>query len=109
MTIIHVVAFKTATPSTIGPLTTSIKALKDNCINPRTGKPYILDLRGGKQISTEGLDRGMKVVFVMEFENDDDLQYYLYEDPAHDQFKKSAKGEWEAIDVIALDFSNGEF
>ncbi|OWZ28517.1 hypothetical protein J007_06355, partial [Cryptococcus neoformans] len=30
--------------------------------------PYILDLRAGKQVSTEGLDQAMRAVFVMEFE-----------------------------------------
>lgn len=149
------VAFKTATPSTLGLLITSIRALKDNCLHPRTGKPYILDLRGGKQISTEGLDRGMQVVFVMEFEvshhgilmklsgNSSCTVLWLMrlvvrrmmttsstiftKIPLMSSLKwvacissqaicslgfcvqKSAKGEWEAIDVVALDFNNGKF
>ncbi|WVQ86154.1 hypothetical protein IAT38_008322 [Cryptococcus sp. DSM 104549] len=109
MTILHIVAFKTGSPAGLSALTTAFLALQSECLNPTTGQPYIQEVRGGKQISTEGRDRGMQVCFVMEFENDDDLQYYLYKDPAHEQFKGKALGQWEAIDVVALDFSSGKY
>ncbi|AFR98473.2 hypothetical protein C343_06453 [Cryptococcus neoformans C23] len=68
MTMIHVVGIKTATHSGLGAVKTVLQSLKDHCIHPKTGKPYILDLRAGKQVSTEGLDKAMRAVFVMEFE-----------------------------------------
>ena len=31
------------------------------------GRKYITSIKGGKQISPEGLDHGMSIVFVVEF------------------------------------------
>ncbi|OXH22943.1 hypothetical protein J009_06458 [Cryptococcus neoformans] len=58
MTMIHVVGIKTATHSGLGAVKTVLQSLKDHCIHPKTGK----------QVSTEGLDKAMRAVFVMEFE-----------------------------------------
>ncbi|OXG11953.1 hypothetical protein C367_06424 [Cryptococcus neoformans Ze90-1] len=53
MTMIHAVGIKTATHSDLGAVKTVLQSLKDHCIHPKTGKPYILDLRAGKQVSTD--------------------------------------------------------
>lgn len=66
-----------------------------------SGRPYMQSVKGGEQISPEGYDHGMQVVFVLEFyvsctgvksllgsasltvQNKGDLIYYIKEDPAH--------------------------
>lgn len=42
--------------------------LAKTCVKPDSGETYIKSIRGGKNISIEGLDHGMQVIFVMEFE-----------------------------------------
>ncbi|WVQ70779.1 hypothetical protein IAR50_000301 [Cryptococcus sp. DSM 104548] len=109
MTIFHIVSFKTSNPeASLGILTENLRLLQGSCVKPDTKKPYILDLKGGKVLKTEGANKGMEAVFIMEFGNSDDLDYYLWKDPAHEEFKKSAKGEWGVVDVVAMDFENGK-
>ena len=43
----------------------------------------------------------------MEFENDADWQYYLKEDPAHIEFKKSLRDVVEKVGVV--DYMPGVF
>lgn len=43
-------------------------ALQDKCVRHGSQEPYIINLRGGKQISPEGKHRDMQYVFVMDFE-----------------------------------------
>ncbi|WWC72661.1 uncharacterized protein I206_106625 [Kwoniella pini CBS 10737] len=109
MVVYHIVAFKTKSAAGLEPLRQGFLALPEKCLHPKTGKPYIQIARGGKQISSEGKDRGMQVCFVMEFENEDDLAYYIDEDPVHEDFKKQAGGEWDVLDVVAMDFNQGVF
>lgn len=47
-----------------------------------------LDL--GKNRSWEDFSKGMTHGFVLEFENQDDLDYYLTEDPVHLEFSRNA-------------------
>ncbi|GFZ47989.1 hypothetical protein JCM24511_05736 [Saitozyma sp. JCM 24511] len=125
MTIYHIVSFKVPGGSSAhSQLTSDFFALKDACVRPADGKPYISAIRGGRQSSKEGKDQGMDVVFILEFDvdsfawsrsagvfkrayvltkqNDEDLQYYLWKDPAHDAFKNNIK-----IDgVVVLDFTD---
>ncbi|WVR08682.1 hypothetical protein IAU60_005740 [Kwoniella sp. DSM 27419] len=108
MVVFHIVAFKTKSAEGLKALTDSFLALPKDCISP-AGQPYIKIARGGRQISTEGKDHEMQVCFVMEFENEEDLDYYLYKDPVHEQFKTNAMGQWETMDVVALDFKEGAF
>ncbi|WWC92386.1 uncharacterized protein L201_007343 [Kwoniella dendrophila CBS 6074] len=109
MVVYHIVAFKTRSATGLQALREAFLALPQECLHPTTNKPYIQIARGGKQISTEGKDRGMQVCFVMEFENEDDLAYYLDKDPVHEEFKNKAGGEWETMDVVAMDFNEGVF
>lgn len=39
-----------------------IKGLKDSCIHPETGKPYIVSMKGGVDVSIEGLQVRCPVV-----------------------------------------------
>jgi hypothetical protein len=110
-------------------------ALKTNCIHPETKKPYIKSAIGGKDNSTEGIQvgspsamksrwhkclmfelctnhnstfkNGVTHVFVSEFENEEDREYYLNKDPAHLEFVKSLSGVVEKGQVV--DFTPGVF
>ncbi|OCF45642.1 hypothetical protein I317_00544 [Kwoniella heveanensis CBS 569] len=91
MVVFHIVAFKTRSASGLQTLRENFLALPERCLHPKTGESYIKIARGGKQISTEGKDRGMQVCFVMEFDNEEDLAYYLDQDPIHEEFKVSVQ------------------
>ncbi|ODN99580.1 hypothetical protein L198_03424 [Cryptococcus wingfieldii CBS 7118] len=109
MAIFHIVSFKISNPeASLGLLTEKLRLLQGSCVNPDTKKPYILDLKGGNVLETEGRNKGMEVVFIMEFENRNDLDYYLYKDPAHEEFKKSALGELGVVDAVVMDFEDGK-
>lgn len=82
-------------------------ALKEKCVNPTTGKPYIVSSKGGLDNSIEGLQGGITHAFVVEFESDEDRDYYVNKDPAHAAFVKSLGGIIEKAQVI--DFSAGVF
>ncbi|ROV90949.1 hypothetical protein VPNG_10081 [Cytospora leucostoma] len=82
-------------------------ALKDNCIHPVSKKPYIKTGLGGKDNSPEGLQNGITHAFVFEFENEQDREFYLKEDPAHLEFVKSIAGVVSKVQVI--DFTPGLF
>ncbi|WWD20789.1 hypothetical protein CI109_105266 [Kwoniella shandongensis] len=109
MTFYHVVSFRTKTPEGLAQLTEGFLKLPGQCLHPTTNKTYISAAKGGKQISTEGIDRGMQVTFIMEFETKADLAYYLDEDPVHDQFKKKVGAEYGVEEVVALDFNEGAY
>ncbi|TXT13028.1 hypothetical protein VHUM_01429 [Vanrija humicola] len=81
-------------------------ALKDDCV--RDGKKYIVDVRGGRQTNKEGHDGGVQVVFLVEFANQADCDYYIDHDPAHDAFKTSL-GKTSLSGVTVLDFTPGQF
>ncbi|ORY31288.1 hypothetical protein BCR39DRAFT_587613 [Naematelia encephala] len=108
MTIYHVVSFSTADATSLAEITKGLRALKTTCVKP-DGKPYIKSLHGGSQTSKEGRDHGMQVAFILEFENDEDLQYYLFTDEVHDQFKTKAGKEYQATGVVVLDFEDGVY
>ncbi|TYJ55230.1 hypothetical protein B9479_004060 [Cryptococcus floricola] len=105
MAIFHIVSFKTSNPeASLGPLTENLRLLQGSCVNPDTKKPYILDLKGGNVLETEGRNKGMEVVFIMEFENKNDLDYYLYKDPAHEEFKLVLQSSPREVPSADADF-----
>ncbi|BEJ14746.1 hypothetical protein CspHIS471_0405130 [Cutaneotrichosporon sp. HIS471] len=106
MGVLHIVAFKLADAANLPALTAGMLALKDQCT--MQGKPYIRSAVGGKQSSPEGHDGGMQVVFIVEFENQGDADYYIFEDPAHTAFKDKIAG-WGVEGVTVLDFVPGLF
>eukprot|EP00029_Vermamoeba_vermiformis_P004242 TRINITY_DN14780_c0_g1_i1.p1 TRINITY_DN14780_c0_g1~~TRINITY_DN14780_c0_g1_i1.p1 ORF type:complete len:148 (-),score=15.60 TRINITY_DN14780_c0_g1_i1:70-513(-) len=69
-------------------------ALKDLCVNPNTGEPYILSLVAGTANSPEGLDQKMTQGYIVTFSNASDRNYYVGRpfftpfDPQHDAFKQ---------------------
>jgi hypothetical protein len=49
----------------------------------------------------------MTHAFIMEFASTEDRDYYVHDDPVHDEFKKFASKVLEQ--VLVLDFTNGVF
>ncbi|ROW06617.1 hypothetical protein VMCG_04244 [Cytospora schulzeri] len=84
-----------------------VLALKDRCLGPETGKPYIKSLTGGKNNSPEGINDGLEYAFVVEFENTEDRDYYVFKDPAHDSFK--ALGGPKLEKAVVVDYNKGLF
>jgi hypothetical protein len=66
----------------------SFTSLRTKCL--RNGKPYMKSMRMGKNRSWEPFSKGMTHGFVLEFENQDDLDYYLTKDPVHLEFSRQA-------------------
>jgi hypothetical protein len=63
------VAFKSsAPPAAQQTLVSSFEALAQQCLHPKTGKPYITSLKCGRQNSPEGMTKGLELIFVLEFE-----------------------------------------
>ncbi|RAK79600.1 uncharacterized protein BO72DRAFT_424336 [Aspergillus fijiensis CBS 313.89] len=80
-------------------------ALKDKCKKPDTGRPYMKSMKAGKNRSWEPFSKGMTHGFVLEFENQADLDYYLTEDPVHLKFSKKAAPLIE--DSVVIDIRDG--
>lgn len=54
--------------------------------------------------------KGYSHLFVMEFENTDDRDYYVSKDPAHqDYVKMLTTGEFPVEEVQVLDFTEGDY
>lgn len=107
----------------------SFLELKEKCVNPETMEPYLLDVRGGKDCSPEGIQvcflaalpsspeamanmiwsrkGGITHAFVVEFAGESDRDYYLKHDPAHLAFVEMVGNIVEKVQVI--DFVPGKF
>jgi hypothetical protein len=92
-------------------------ALGEKCIHPTSQKPYIKSFSGGKNNSPEGHAVQKKSTssprllltimkdphthgFVVEFDNAEDRDYYVYKDPAHQDFVKFAGGVANGVKVV---------
>ena len=99
-------------------------ALGEKCLHPTTNKPYVISLVGGRNNSPEGhavsqsfpipippmltmLQGASTHGFVVEFEKEEDREYYLNKDPEHLAFVKSVGEIVEDIKVV--DFEPGKF
>ncbi|KAI0409126.1 stress responsive A/B barrel domain-containing protein [Xylaria palmicola] len=82
-------------------------ALGEKCLHPTTNAPYVKTLGGGKDNSPESLQNGFTHCFVSKFENEEDRQYYLENDPAHRQFVTDVKEKIDKVQVV--DFTPGAF
>jgi hypothetical protein len=81
------------------------KALQSSCLHPATKKPCMLSMRMGKKNSWEPWNKGMTHGFVLEFESQEHLDYYLLEDPVHLDFSRKAKPLIE--DSVVGDIKDG--
>ncbi len=83
-------------------------ALRFTCLSPTTHKPYIKSFTGGRDISIENLQKGFSHVFVLEFVDESERDWYVREDPVHRKFgEEMLTGVVE--EVMVVDFRRGEF
>ncbi|KIX03533.1 uncharacterized protein Z518_07086 [Rhinocladiella mackenziei CBS 650.93] len=77
--------------------------LKSTCLKPAvTGKPYMLSMQMGRNISWENFGKGMTHAIVLEFASVEDKDFYLLEDPVHRAFSVNAAPLIE--DSVVVDF-----
>ncbi|KAL5362636.1 hypothetical protein BJX96DRAFT_154282 [Aspergillus floccosus] len=110
MSVTHIVLFQfkaDATPEVVKDVCSRMLALKDECIHPTSQKPYIKFSSGGADNSPEGIQNGITHAFVVEFASAADRDYYVKEDPTHQEFVRSLGGVIEKAQVI--DFTPGVF
>ncbi|VUC31067.1 unnamed protein product [Clonostachys rosea] len=111
----HIVSFKFkdgVSPDSVKvELVDKMLILKETCIHPKTGKPYIQSCTGGRDNSVQGLQvrsqKGFTHVFVVGFDTKEDRDYYALEDPVHLEFVNWSDSV--AGDVYAIDFVDGAF
>ncbi|KAK4194684.1 stress responsive A/B barrel domain-containing protein [Triangularia verruculosa] len=109
-TVTHIVLFKFKSDLDGGAIDVAaakILSLKENCLSPNSQNAYIKSITGGRDNSPENLQNGMTHAFVVQFENTDDRNYYVEQDPAHLAFKKEIEPLVEK--VMVLDYINGVF
>ncbi|KAI4642028.1 uncharacterized protein J4E79_011554 [Alternaria viburni] len=107
-TITHIVLFKYRQDISWMDLESHFKsfmALQHKSLNSNTGKPLIQSLKAGKNRSWEPFSKGMTHGFVLEFANQEDLDYYLTTEPVHKAFSKAAKPLIE--DSLVVDIKDG--
>ncbi|KAG9628939.1 hypothetical protein KCU95_g12690, partial [Aureobasidium melanogenum] len=107
-TITHIVLFKYRSDITWSDFEKhfeSFMALKTKSLNPTTGKPLIMSLKAGKNRSWEPFNKGFTHGFVLEFENQEDLDYYLTQEPVHIEFSRNAGPLIE--DSCVIDIKDG--
>ncbi|KAB8216994.1 hypothetical protein BDV33DRAFT_206775 [Aspergillus novoparasiticus] len=110
MPITHIVLFQFkagTSPEIIKDICSRMLGLKDNCLHPSSQKPYIRTSSGGIDDSPEGIQHGITHAFVVEFASAADRDYYVKEDPVHQEFVKSLDGVVEKVQ--AIDFTPGVF
>ncbi|KAF2762161.1 hypothetical protein EJ05DRAFT_535427 [Pseudovirgaria hyperparasitica] len=110
MTVTHIVLFafkKDAQPSDVKDACVQMLALKDNCLHPTSGKPYIVSSQGGLNNSPEGMSDGHEHGFVVEFASVEDRDYYVHKDPSHTKFKDMVIPLVTGVKVV--DFEAGVF
>ncbi|KAF2829861.1 hypothetical protein CC86DRAFT_367781 [Ophiobolus disseminans] len=103
MTIVHIVLFEwksSATPEKINEACNRMLALSDKCVHPTSQRTYIKSFSGGKNNSPEGQADPYTHGFVVEFESAEDRDYYVYKDPAHQDFVKFAGEVANGVKVV---------
>ncbi|KAK3723546.1 hypothetical protein LTR37_001798 [Vermiconidia calcicola] len=84
-------------------------ALRTRCLKPPvTGNPYMLSLRAGQNRSWESFDKGMTHGFILEFASQEDLDYYLAEDPVHLEFSRRVGAQGLVEDSVVIDIKDGQ-
>ncbi|CAI6339546.1 unnamed protein product [Periconia digitata] len=110
MAITHIVLFAwkdTATQEQVDEACKRMMSLSERCIHPTSKAPYIKSFQGGKNNSPEGHAAPHTHGFVVEFENEEDRDYYLNKDPEHLAFVEFAGDFIGGVKV--LDFEPGKF
>lgn len=110
MTLIHLVQFKfkpEVGESAIRDVCNGFISLKDTCIHAASQKPYIKSVTGGRDNSPEGLQNGFTHAFVVEFESEEDRDYYVKTDEAHSAFAAILRSLAAGLQVV--DFTPGKY
>ncbi|KAM7201278.1 dabb domain containing protein [Rhypophila sp. PSN 637] len=110
MSVTHTVLFQfkaDANPDDVKAACDRFLVLKEKCLHPTTQSAYITSLKGGKDNSPEGLQNEITHGFVVEFASEEDRDYYVKTDPAHQAFVKSIGDLVQK--AIVVDFTNGFF
>ena len=77
--------------------------LRSTCLKPAgTGKPYMLSIKMGKNVSWENFGKGMTHAIVLEFASVEDKDFYLLEDPVHRAFSVNAAPLIEDSVVVGM-------
>ncbi|KAM4057873.1 stress responsive a/B barrel domain-containing protein [Hirsutella rhossiliensis] len=108
--IVHVVFFQFRPELTVTErqeLCDQMLELKNSCLHPRSEKPYIQSSVGGLDKSIEGAQGGITHAFVVQFASQEDRDYYVQEDPAHQAFVEVMVPKLVKAQII--DFSPGDF
>ncbi|TRM56912.1 hypothetical protein BD626DRAFT_91707 [Schizophyllum amplum] len=72
------------------------------------GRPYILSMKGGRQYPEAGSKTpSLQYVFVCEFQTEQDLSFFMKEDPVHRAYAGLLKPH--AVDIQGMDFGVGKF
>ncbi|KAF2692273.1 stress responsive A/B barrel domain protein [Lentithecium fluviatile CBS 122367] len=106
----HIVLFKfkdSATPFQIKDITSRMISLGRQCMRPGTRTPYIKSITGGRDSSIENLQEGISHAFIVQFQSNEDRDYYVNEDPVHQAFKDAAGAYLEK--AVVVDFQEGVF
>lgn len=107
--ITHIVLFKYRQDITWAQLEEhfrGFKALQQKCLHPDTGRPYMLSMRMGKNLSWEPFSKGMTHAFVLEFASQAHLDYYLTQDAVHRAFSQAAGPLLEDSCVVDIQDAN---
>ncbi|OJJ70160.1 hypothetical protein ASPBRDRAFT_181827 [Aspergillus brasiliensis CBS 101740] len=109
MQVTHIVLLQfnpDVTPMERQNIANKIKALREECLWPETSKPYIVSIKGGADVSVEGLQNGISHAFVFVFENIEHRDYFVKSDPAHLLLLQGVKSSLAKVQVV--DFVDGE-
>ncbi|KAF1851729.1 dabb-domain-containing protein [Cucurbitaria berberidis CBS 394.84] len=110
MTVVHIVLFEwkpTATYEQVDEACKRMLALHEKCLHPTSRQPYIKSFSGGKNNSPEGHAGAFTHGFVVEFASAEDRDYYVNEDPAHQEFGKFVLEVAQGVKVV--DYEPGTF
>ncbi|KAF5137220.1 Stress-response A/B barrel domain-containing protein HS1 [Metarhizium anisopliae] len=117
--VVHVVLFQFKdgqTPDQRRDLCDKMLGLRSKCLHPASKRPYIKSSMGGLDRSIEGCQvlvlkrarqHGSTHAFVVEFESEQDRDYYVNEDPAQASFVLEVLQKLDKATI--LDFSPGVF
>ncbi|KAH0598850.1 hypothetical protein MHUMG1_02962 [Metarhizium humberi] len=97
----------TANPRFLLQLCDKMLGLRSKCLHPASKRPYIKSSMGGLDRSIEGCQHGSTHAFVVEFESEQDRDYYVNKDPAQASFVLEVLQKLDKATI--LDFSPGVF
>lgn len=108
--IVHIVHFRfypTVSDEKRAAISKKFLSLQSACLSPVTQRPYIRSFTGGRDISIESLQKGYSHVFMLEFEDEHDRDWYVNGDPVHKRFGvDELTGVVE--DVMVVEFKRGQ-